>query len=158
MANQPQRSLRLTPKNSFAGFTGNRGELFYDGALNTLRICDSTTQGGSVLATRTWTESLVSNSIQTAVNNISTIGNIYGTDSSLIIDIDTRRISVDRLNTDRLTVTGLSITAPLTAQGSPGDQQGQVIFTQQYLYYCHANYDATTAIWSRVALDDSDWA
>lgn len=52
--NQPQRSLRLQPKSDYARFTGNRGEIFYDPVNATLRVFDSTTIGGTVLATRTW--------------------------------------------------------------------------------------------------------
>jgi hypothetical protein len=51
---KPLRSLRLTPKSDYARFPGNRGEIFYDPVNETLRVFDSETQGGSVLATRTW--------------------------------------------------------------------------------------------------------
>jgi hypothetical protein len=52
-----QRSIRLTPKSNFERFTGNRGEIFYDPVNDTLRVFDSQTQGGEILATRTWVNS-----------------------------------------------------------------------------------------------------
>lgn len=54
MSNQPQRSLRLLPRNDFSKLTGSRGEIFYDSVNNTLRIFNGQSQGGEILATRTW--------------------------------------------------------------------------------------------------------
>ena len=54
MSNQPQRSLRLLPRNDFSKLTGSRGEIFYDSVTNTLRVFNGQSQGGEVLATRTW--------------------------------------------------------------------------------------------------------
>jgi len=51
---KPLRSLRLSPKSEYDRFTGNRGEIFYDPVNNTLRVFNSTTVGGEVMATRTW--------------------------------------------------------------------------------------------------------
>jgi hypothetical protein len=51
---KPLRSLRLSPRTNYERFTGVRGEIFYDPVNDTLRVFDSETQGGSVLATRTW--------------------------------------------------------------------------------------------------------
>jgi hypothetical protein len=45
-----QRSLRLIPRTDFSRLTGNRGEIFYDPANNTLRVFDSQIQGGISLA------------------------------------------------------------------------------------------------------------
>jgi len=50
----PSRSLRLTPKNDYTRFTGNRGEIFYDPVNNTLRVFDSQLAGGHIVATRSW--------------------------------------------------------------------------------------------------------
>lgn len=50
----PQRSIRLLPRTNYERFTGNRGEIFYDPVNDTLRVFDSETQGGSILATRSW--------------------------------------------------------------------------------------------------------
>jgi hypothetical protein len=50
----PTRSIRLTPKSDYTRFTGNRGEIFYDPVNDTLRVFDSQTVGGEILATRTW--------------------------------------------------------------------------------------------------------
>ena len=51
---KPLRSLRLLPKTDYNRFTGNRGEIFYDSINDTLRVFDSETIGGSILATRDW--------------------------------------------------------------------------------------------------------
>jgi len=51
---KPQRSLRLTPKSDYARFPGDRGEIFYDPVNETLRVFNSTTVGGNILATRGW--------------------------------------------------------------------------------------------------------
>ena len=51
---KPLRSLRLSPKSNYDRFTGNRGEIFYDPVNETLRIFNSQTVGGEILATRSW--------------------------------------------------------------------------------------------------------
>jgi hypothetical protein len=48
-------------------------------------------------------------------------------------------------------------TAPTTSVGSDGDLAGYVAFDNDYIYRCVANYDGTTDIWKRVALDATPW-
>lgn len=50
----PQRSLRLLPRNDFSKLTGSRGEIFYDSVNNTLRVFNGQSQGGEILASRSW--------------------------------------------------------------------------------------------------------
>jgi hypothetical protein len=64
---RPLRSLRLSPKSDYARFTGDRGEIFYDPVNNTLRVFNSQTQGGEIIATRTW----VNNNSAVNYNNIT---------------------------------------------------------------------------------------
>ena len=66
MAN-PLRSLRLSPKSDYTRFTGNRGEIFYDPVNNTLRIFNSQTVGGEIIATRNW---VLANSSDFTVDSI----------------------------------------------------------------------------------------
>lgn len=47
--------------------------------------------------------------------------------------------------------------APSTSKGAAGDRAGMVAFSSTYIYYCTADYDGTTDIWSRVALDATAW-
>jgi len=56
----PTRSIRLTPKSDYTRFTGNRGEIFYDPVNDTLRVFDSQTVGGEILATRSWVQAITS--------------------------------------------------------------------------------------------------
>jgi hypothetical protein len=66
---RPLRSLRLSPKSDYARFTGDRGEIFYDPVNNTLRVFNSQTQGGEIIATRTWVAGQLPNlATQTYVN------------------------------------------------------------------------------------------
>lgn len=264
MSQRPQRSLRLTPISTtkLDSLSGSSGELFYDTTNQTLRLYQGNTQGGLIMATRSWTQS----QITAAVQNASTIGNIYGTDSTLIVDVDTGRIqatlidiasaaavahSIDEADNPAVEPSlrimsensvmictefdgeepantfdfrqrwlyfpgidpdlyrigesegGLEIRsdynlimttdagdtpfswvfrdngllqwpnrgasdgaeirfqleAPLTARGSEGDIRGTIAVTEEYLYYCYANYtNGVAAIWNRIALDNSDWA
>jgi hypothetical protein len=47
---------------------------------------------------------------------------------------------------------------PSTARGAAGDKAGMIVVAGAYLYHCYADYtDGTTAIWQKVALDNTDW-
>lgn len=63
----PLRSIRLLPKSDYDRFTGNRGEIYYDPVNDTLRVFDSETVGGSILATRDW---VLANSSDFTVDSI----------------------------------------------------------------------------------------
>jgi hypothetical protein len=75
---KPLRSLRLSPKSDYTRFTGVRGEIFYDPVNDTLRVFDSQTQGGEIMATRNW---VLANSSDLTVNSLSS-------DSDINIDIN----------------------------------------------------------------------
>ena len=45
--------------------------------------------------------------------------------------------------------------APATAVGIAGDTQGDIVGDDNYIYYCIADYDGSTAIWKRTAI--STW-
>jgi hypothetical protein len=64
---KPLRSIRLLPRSDYTRFTGSRGEIFYDPVNDTLRVFDSETSGGSILATQTW----VNSSSSVNYNNIT---------------------------------------------------------------------------------------
>lgn len=44
-------------------------------------------------------------------------------------------------------------TAPATSVGASGDAQGDIAFDANYMYYCVAEYDGSTTIWKRSALN-----
>jgi hypothetical protein len=50
----PIRSLRLIGRTDFTKLTGSRGEIFYDSVNNTLRVFNSQTAGGEIIASRAW--------------------------------------------------------------------------------------------------------
>ena len=52
-------------------------------------------------------------------------------------------------------VSGTYGQAPVTSIGEPDDKQGDIAFDDDYIYYCTADYDGSTAIWKRTAL--STW-
>jgi hypothetical protein len=70
---KPLRSLRLSPKSDYTRFTGNRGEIFYDPVLDTLRVFNSQTQGGNILATRSW---VLNNNSDITVNRLASESDI----------------------------------------------------------------------------------
>ena len=51
----------------------------------------------------------------------------------------------------------LSTNVPMSSIGSTGDQEGDVAIDSGYIYYCTGNYDGSTSIWSRVALNATPW-
>lgn len=59
--------------------------------------------------------------------------------SSVVIDLDGRYLTY-----------GQSV--PLTSVGTSGDVAGDIAFDDDYMYYCTADYDGSTAIWKRTAL------
>lgn len=63
--------------------------------------------------------------------------------SSVVIDLDGRY----------LTYSGQGV--PLTSVGASGDIEGDIAFDDDYMYYCTADYDGSTAVWKRTAL--STW-
>jgi hypothetical protein len=83
---KPLRSLRLSPKSDYTRFTGNRGEIFYDPVNNTLRIFNSQTAGGEILATRSW---VLDNTSDLTVNSLSS-------DSDINIDINVADSTLQR--------------------------------------------------------------
>ena len=52
-------------------------------------------------------------------------------------------------------VSGTYGQAPVTSIGEPDDKQGDIAFDDDYIYYCTADYDGSTAVWKRTAL--STW-
>lgn len=46
-------------------------------------------------------------------------------------------------------------TAPANTKGTTGDTVGMVYLANNYFYYCTANYDGTTNVWSRIASSDA---
>jgi hypothetical protein len=47
---------------------------------------------------------------------------------------------------------------PSTARGAAGDKAGMILVSGAYLYYCYADYtDGQSAIWQKVAMDNTDW-
>jgi hypothetical protein len=67
---------------------------------------------------------------------------------AIIIDSD-QRVTIDqgRLNTRPKTIT--------SAKGTNGDQTGDVIIDENYIYYCKKNYNGLDKIWVRAKL--SEW-
>lgn len=52
---------------------------------------------------------------------------------------------------------GRVVYAPSFSTGADGDRAGDIAFSNDYIYYCTANYDSTTNIWKRVALTNETW-
>lgn len=63
--------------------------------------------------------------------------------SSITVDIDGRYLTYGNQG------------APSTSVGASGDTEGDIAFDDDYMYYCTADYDGSTAIWKRTAL--STW-
>jgi hypothetical protein len=51
--------------------------------------------------------------------------------------------------------TFISNYAPTFNTGSVGDSEGQLAYDSSYLYVCFQDYDGSSAIWGRIALDTS---
>lgn len=51
--------------------------------------------------------------------------------------------------------TFISNNAPTTSTGSVGDSAGQLAYDSGYLYVCTQDYDGSSIIWGRIALDTS---
>lgn len=136
------------------GFVGSRG----DNSTGNLSITDHTINGTVVNRNITFnplgSASVVSNSkFMPAGNNTVGLGdsahrwtNIY-VNSVVFADgtfVDTNKIVMGG-------------TPPTRSTGSPGDKAGLIAFDTNYLYYCLANYDATTHIWRRVPWLAGTW-
>lgn len=59
-------------------------------------------------------------------------------------------VFASRINASR---TGLTGTAPASSVGAAGDIAGDIVVDGTHIYVCTAAHDASTNIWSRVALD-----
>ena len=57
------------------------------------------------------------------------------------------------LNTANVLV--FTAAAPGTNKGAAGDKKGYVYLANNYFYYCTADYDGTTNVWSRIAATDA---
>ena len=75
-----------------------------------------------------------------------------------IFDINTGELSLIRDDSSSVTVDldGRYLTygqgVPATSVGNDGDATGDIAFDEDYMYYCTADYDGSTAIWKRTAL------
>lgn len=69
------------------------------------------------------------------------------------IDFPDRNGTVAVLHNNRLS--GPNGSPPATAVGASGDLIGDIAADADYIYYCTANYDGSTAIWKRAAI--STW-
>lgn len=49
----------------------------------------------------------------------------------------------------------ISSNPPGTSIGSIGDSAGQIAYDSNYLYICFQNYDGSSVVWGRIALDTS---
>ena len=63
--------------------------------------------------------------------------------SAVIVDLDGRYLTYGNQG------------VPLTSVGTSGDIEGDIAFDSDYMYYCTANYDGSTAVWKRTSL--STW-
>ena len=63
--------------------------------------------------------------------------------SAVIVDLDGRYLTYSNQG------------VPLTSVGASGDVEGDIAFDSDYMYYCTANYDGSTAVWKRTSL--STW-
>jgi hypothetical protein len=57
---------------------------------------------------------------------------------------------IDHTNTYANVIVYIS-TEPSTNKGQSGNEKGQVYLGNNFLYYCTADYDGTSNIWSRIA-------
>jgi len=64
----------------------------------------------------------------------------------------TKQFTLAALNANTLIYVG---TAPSTNKGASGDTKGMVYLANNYFYYCSANYNGTTNVWSRIASSDA---
>jgi hypothetical protein len=124
---KPLRSLRLSPKIDYARFTGSRGEIYYDSVNNTLRIFNSQTVGGEILATRNW---VLANSSDFTVDSIRSENDInidinladstvrrwrFGEDGELTFPDSTAQITA--YQTTREITHTVDVSAPLSTTG-----------------------------------------
>lgn len=57
-----------------------------------------------------------------------------------------------------LYLNGMTLTSvPAASIGATGDVTGMVAFDSTYIYYCTADYDGVTSIWTRATLSYSTW-
>ena len=66
--------------------------------------------------------------------------------SAVIVDLDGRYLTYGNQG------------VPLTSVGTSGDIEGDIAFDSDYMYYCTANYDGSTAVWKKSAISVSGLA
>lgn len=115
----------------------------------------ATFNGGLSTTTISATSTINSNSIITG-DSLQTTGiliddnNIYSRNTNEDIILNPAGTGKVVAAGDRLRVENTY--TPASAIGAAGDQQGDVAFDANYIYYCTADYDGATSVWKRVAI------
>ena len=90
---------------------------------------------------------------------ISTTARVYG--NATIVPVITLAANgrVSSITNTSISFTANTLiyvgTAPSTNKGASGDTKGMVYLANNYFYYCSANYNGTTNVWSRIASSDA---
>jgi hypothetical protein len=82
------------------------------------------------------------------------IGDYY---TSTEVDTAITNNNVDFVNVGLSGKADAFVEAPVTSLGQAGDEAGMIAIDGSYIYYCVADYDATTDIWARTELITETW-
>lgn len=66
-------------------------------------------------------------------------------------------INVDNIATQRINGHRVNGPIPVNSKGTSNNSIGDYVFTETYFYYCYGNYNGTSNIWSRVAMQNGTW-
>lgn len=119
-----------------------------------------TTVNSTNITTTTLTATSISGNL---LGQLTTNSSIRINNSSLTLQVNTetltgaRQINFPDRNGTVVTkhnnrIAGTFGSAPVTNVGIATDKQGDIAFDSDYIYYCVADYDGSSAIWKRAAL------
>lgn len=75
--------------------------------------------------------------------------------TQLYVNTTTDPIILNRTNVNVQGRNGATLQAPAEAKGQEGDAMGDVIWDNNYFYFCVRDYDGASRIWRRIVADDN---
>ncbi len=76
-------------------------------------------------------------------------------EKEIFVNTTTDPVILNRTNLVIQGRNGATLSAPVNAQGSEGDTFGDIIWDEEYYYFCLKDHDGISNIWRRIAYDQS---
>ena len=147
------------------GYTGSRGNTGYAGSTGSPGVPGTAALGNLTVNSQTITGGILDQDIvfdPAGIGKIRFVGDIIpsqdraysiGNSGANYSNFYVTRVRFNDGTTIDTAKALSGATPPASSMGAVGDKQGWIAFSNTYMYYCKADYNGFTPIWTRVAWD-----